>query len=96
MKTVSLADAKAHLSNYVRECEKGKPIVITRNGKAVAVLVSPVDDDDLERLVLARSPRFQALLKKSEQSIDAGKGLSRDKFWKAVAERARKRDDKKR
>ena len=31
------------------------PVVITRNGKAVAVLVSTVDDDDIESLVLARS-----------------------------------------
>lgn len=48
MKTVSLADAKARLSNYVRECEQGRPVAITRNGKTVAVLVSPADDDDLE------------------------------------------------
>lgn len=100
MKTVSLADAKAGLASYVRECAKGEcakgcPVVITRNGKAVAVLVSP-NDDDLERLILARSPRFQALLRKSERSIDAGRGLTRDQFWKVVAERARKRSTKKR
>jgi hypothetical protein len=38
------------------------PIIITRNGKAVAVLLAPVDDDDRENLILARSPRFKALL----------------------------------
>jgi len=47
----------------------------------------PLDDDDLERLVLARSPRFQALLDKSRQSIQAGKGLSRAEFWEAVRQR---------
>jgi PHD/YefM family antitoxin component YafN of YafNO toxin-antitoxin module len=31
------------------EAEVKRPIVITRNGKAVAVLLAPVDDDDLER-----------------------------------------------
>jgi hypothetical protein len=30
---------------------------ITRNGKAVAVLLAPYDDDDLERLMLGRSSR---------------------------------------
>jgi hypothetical protein len=44
--------------------------------------------DDLERLLLARSPRFQALLNKSRRSIRAGQGLSRDAFWAAVKQRA--------
>jgi hypothetical protein len=45
-------------------------------------------------LVLSRSPRFQALLDKSRQSIKAGKGLSSDEFWKAVEKRHRKRAKK--
>lgn len=40
-----------------------------------------------QNLILARSPRFQGLLERSRQSIQAGKGLSRDEFWQAVAER---------
>ncbi len=84
MKSASLADVKARLSAYVDECETEGPIVITRNGKPVAVLIVPEDDADLERLVLARSPRFQAILNKSRKSIKAGKGLKRDEFWKAV------------
>jgi hypothetical protein len=46
--------------------------------------------NDLERLLLAHSPRFQSLLNKSRQSIKAGKGLSRNDFWKAVEQRQRK------
>ena len=87
MKIVSVADVKAHLSAYLAECAQEGPLVITRGGEAVAVLVVPVDEDDLERLVLARSPRFRALLNKSRQSIKAGKGLSRDDFWRAVRQR---------
>ncbi len=45
-------------------------VVITRNGKAVAVLLALLDDDDLESLILARSPRFRALLDKSRKSIE--------------------------
>ena len=51
------------------------------------MLIAPVDDDDLESLFLARSPRFQALLDKSEQSIEEGKGVTSEEFWKAVDER---------
>jgi prevent-host-death family protein len=81
---------KARLSAYLEECESKGPIVITRNGKAAAVLLAPVDHDDLERLLLSRSPQFQALLNKSRQSIQAGRGLSRNEFWKAVRQRHRK------
>jgi len=42
-----------------------------RNGKAVAVLIAPVDDDDVESLVVAGSPRLQKLLNKSRASIKA-------------------------
>jgi hypothetical protein len=65
--------------------------VITRNGKAVAVLLAPYDDDDLEQLLLTRLPRFQALLNRSRESIEEGKGLSEDDFWKAVRKRTRER-----
>jgi prevent-host-death family protein len=91
MKIAPLADVKARLSAYLDQCEADGPIVITRNGKPVAVLLAPADDDDLERLLLARSPRFQALLNRSRKSIDAGKDLSESAFWKAAKERAKKR-----
>src|SRR5437588_9333084 len=84
MRIAPLADVKARLSAYLDECAAEGPIVITRNGKAVAVLMAPHDDDDLERLLLGRSARFQALLNRSRRSIEQGKGLSEAAFWKAV------------
>ena len=89
MKVASLADVKAHLSTYIDELSTKGPVVITRNGKTAAVLIAPVDDEDLERLLLARSPHFQALLSKSRRSIKEGRGLSRDEFWKTVKGRHR-------
>jgi prevent-host-death family protein len=80
MKIAPLADVKARLSAYLEECETEGPVIITRNGKAVAVLLAPLDEEDLERLVLSRSPRFQALIGKSRRSIAAGKGLPSNQF----------------
>lgn len=88
MRIAPLADVKARLSAYVEQAEKEGPVIITRNGKAVAVIIAPVDDDDLESLILARSPRFQALLEKSRESLKAGKGLSSEQFWRAVNEKS--------
>jgi len=87
MKIAPLADVKTNLSAYVEQAEKEGPIVITRNGKAVAVIIAPVDDDDLESLILTRSPRFQALLERSRKSLKSGKGLSSEQFWRTVNER---------
>lgn len=91
MRIAPLADVKARLSAYLDECAVEGPLVITRNGKAVAVLLVPYDDDDLERIILGRSPRFQALLDRSRQSIKEGKGLSEKDFWEAVRDRAQER-----
>ena len=91
MRIAPLADVKARLSAYLDECGVDGPVVITRNGKAAAVLLVPHDDDDLERLMLGRSPRFRALLNRSRQSIKEGKGLSEEAFWEAVRKRAQER-----
>jgi prevent-host-death family protein len=84
-----VADVKARLSAYLDACENEGPVVITRNGKTVALLIAPEDDDDLENLLLSRSRRFLSLLERSRRSIKAGAGLSRDEFWKAVKRRDR-------
>lgn len=94
MRIAPLADVKARLSAYLDECETQGPVVITRNGRAVAVLLAPRDDEDLERLILARSPRFQGLLQRSRMSVRTGRGLPRSEFWKAAKSRTRGRTDK--
>lgn len=87
MRIAPLAEVKAQLSAYIERSAADGPVVITRNGRAVAVLLTPVDDDDLERLLLSRSPRFQRLLDRSRRNLKAGKGLSSARVWKAVAAR---------
>ena len=49
MKIASIAEVKAKLSSYVKASATG-PVVVTRNGKAVAVLLGVDDDEELERL----------------------------------------------
>jgi prevent-host-death family protein len=41
MRTVSLAEAKAHLSELLNAVESGEEIVITRHGRAVARVSPP-------------------------------------------------------
>ena len=81
MKIASVADVKTRLSAYLKQCEEG-PVIITRNGRPVAVLVSPLDDEDLERLVLAYTPRFRRLLDGAQERIEQTGGLTHEEFWK--------------
>lgn len=93
MKIASVADVKARLSAYLKESQEG-PVIVTRNGKAVAVLVAVTDDDDLERLVLAHSPKFQALIDKSRRQIEAPGGIPHDVFWREVQAKSREKVSK--
>jgi prevent-host-death family protein len=49
-KALSVAAAKAALSEAIRDVEAGNTVVITRHGKPVAALVAPDHIDKLERL----------------------------------------------
>ncbi len=83
MKMASVADVKARFDTHLKENELG-PVVITRNGRAVAVLLAVTDEDELERLVLAHSPMFQAMLDQSRRQIEATRGIPHDQFWHEV------------
>ena len=84
MKIASVAEVKAKLSAYLRASEE-ELVVITRNGKAVGVLLPIEDDEELERFVLAYSKQFQARLDTARQAITAGGGIQHEAFWNAVA-----------
>jgi hypothetical protein len=46
------------------------------------------DDDELERLVLAHSPRLRAVLETARQQIRAGEGIANEDFWREMEEAA--------
>lgn len=91
MKIASVAEVKAHLSSLLKASATG-PIVVTRNGKAVAVLVGVEDDEELERLLLAHSPKLRAILDEAERRIDRGEGIKHDEFWRQVEAAGRTRE----
>jgi prevent-host-death family protein len=80
MKSASIAELKADLNSYLKATKEG-PVVVKRNGRAVAVLLGIQNEDDLERLLMAHSPQLQAILEKSRQQIREGQCLSHEEFW---------------
>lgn len=90
MKITSVADMKARLSSYLKATEEG-PVVVTRNGKPVAVLVEAPEGEELERLILAYSPRFRALLDSARRRIGDNKGIPHEDFWEEVERGSKKK-----
>lgn len=80
MKITSVAEMKAQLSSYLKEAEKG-PVVVTRNGKPAAVLLGVTDEDEIERLALAYSPKFRHLLEAARKRVRSGVGIPHKEFW---------------
>lgn len=80
MRIASVANIKARFSEYLRSASRG-PIVVTRSGKPVGVLLAMEDEEKLERTVLAYSPRLRSILGAARQRIREGGGVQHDTFW---------------
>src|SRR5438105_4402810 len=93
MKVASVADVKAHLSAYLKASAEG-PLVVTKNGKPVAVLLAVSDEEELERLVMVYSPRLRSILDAARQRFRAGAGIPHEEFWQELEAESRHREKK--
>jgi len=91
MRIASVADVKAKFSGYLNASKQG-PIVVTKNGRPVAMLLSVTDEDEIERMLLAYSPKFQSILDLAEQQIREGKGINHEDFWREIETETPKAD----
>lgn len=88
MKTVSIDELNIALSEYVKTSQD-ELILITKNGLPVAALSLVVDPEELERLMLANSSKFNDLLDNSRRSIQETGGMEDEEFWQLVDELSR-------
>jgi prevent-host-death family protein len=51
LKIAPVSNVNARFSSYLKESEEG-PIIVTRNGKPVAMLLSMEDEEELDRMVI--------------------------------------------
>ena len=79
MKIVPLAVVKDHFSSYIDE-SKESPIVVTRNGRPVAMLISINEEEDLDSILLSHNPRFIQLLEDARQHVRATEGVDLTQF----------------
>ncbi|MGC2373799.1 MAG: type II toxin-antitoxin system Phd/YefM family antitoxin [Solirubrobacteraceae bacterium] len=72
--TLSLSSVKAHLSELVDRVEdQHDRVVVTRNGRPAAVLISNEDLEELEEtLAIMSDPALMAQIQESEQALSSG------------------------
>ena len=80
MKIASVAEVKSQFSAFLKASEGG-PVVVTRNGRPVAVIVGVQDEDEIERLLMAYSPHLRTILERSRQQYREGQWLGEKEFW---------------
>lgn len=83
MRVASEAEVASDFAVYLKASEQG-PIVVTRAGEPVAVLLRTGSQEDLERLLMGHSPKLQAILEAARKRFRAGAGIPHETFWKEV------------
>lgn len=81
--TLPLSSAKAHLSELIDRVEgQHERVVVTRNGRPAAVLISPDDLESLEEtLAILSDPVLMAQIAESEQArADGDPGITLDQL----------------
>ena len=86
MKIVPLAEVKNRFGAYVNAA-KESAIVVTRNGKPVALLTPILDDDDLDSLLLTHDRGFVRLLAQARERVQSGQYLNNKEFWRELRRR---------
>ena len=72
------------MNSYLKESQN-RPIIVTKNGKPIAVLLGLTDEEKIKRLVLAYSPKFQSILDRGRKQIEVETdGILHDTFWKEI------------
>jgi prevent-host-death family protein len=74
MKKVEISKASGPLSEYARRARKG-PIIVVKNGKPVAAVVSVRNADD-ETVSLSTNRRFLAIIERSRSRLKKAGGIS--------------------
>ena len=85
MNIAPVAEVKARFSAFIKKAQQG-PIVVTKNGKPVVVILNIENEEDLERVLLANSTKFQSFLDAAEKRIKTAGGLSHEEIWNEAEE----------
>ncbi len=82
MKTLEMTKATLPLAEYAENVNQ-EPVILTKNGKPVAALVS-LEDVDIETVKLSNNPKFMALIERSRAQRKSKGGISSGEMRKRL------------
>jgi prevent-host-death family protein len=83
VKVATQNEVAADFVEYVKATKQG-PVVVTDQGKPVAVLLRSETEEDVERLLMGHSPKLQSILEAARKRFREGRGIPHETFWKEV------------
>lgn len=89
MKTATAARLSAEFDQFLDETRE-QPVLITRNGKPVALLVAVKDKAEAERLA-TRSRTLRSVFEESQARVQQSGAIPHDQFWRDVEPPPRRR-----
>jgi prevent-host-death family protein len=90
MKTASAAKIAAQFNDYL-EASQDQPVLITRNGKPVAMLLGVRDIAQAKKFASARPRSLRSIFQQAHEQIQKGGAIPHDEFWRQVAQSRRAR-----
>jgi prevent-host-death family protein len=81
---IPIAELKAHLSEIVRSLDGRRPVIVTLNGKAAAVVMSPRTYDRM-----SNTARVTAAIREGLADVEADRVISDDELGRRMRRRYR-------
>jgi prevent-host-death family protein len=83
MKSASAAKIAAQFNDYLA-VSREQPVLVTRNGKPVAVLVAVQDKAEAEQVASGRSRSLRSVLQEGHEQIQKAGAIPNAQFWREV------------
>lgn len=88
MKTATAAKIAAQFDEFLAVSQE-QPVLVTRNGKPVAMLVAVHDKQDAEQLASGRSRTLRSVFEESHERMQKEGTIPQDEFWQKVEQSRR-------
>jgi prevent-host-death family protein len=88
VKTVPAAKVAAQFNDYLQTTRE-QPVLITRNGKPVAVLLAVRNKAPAEQLAVGRPRSLRSIFEEAHEQLQKGGGIPHDRFWREVEQSRR-------
>ena len=88
MKTASAAKMAAQFNEFL-DASREQPVLVTRNGKPVAVLLAVQDKAEAEQLAMGRERSLRSVFQEAHERLQKDGGIPHAQFWRDVKQSRR-------